>query len=70
VEPLVVVTHPDPVSLVARPVEHDSTPDGSVALGYFFDGHLLARGVVAGEAVDAIHGLLAEPVSGAGGHRG
>lgn len=62
-EPLVVVTHPDPVSLVARPVENDATPAGSVALGYYFDGHLLARGVVAGEAVDAIQGLLAEPVS-------
>lgn len=62
-EPLVVVTHPDPISLTARQVDHDSTPDGSVALGYFFDGHLLARGVVAGEAVEAIQGLLAEPVS-------
>ena len=62
-EPLVVVTHPEPLTLEAREVEHESTPEGSVALGYFFEGRLLARGVVSGEAVEAIRGLLAEPVS-------
>jgi hypothetical protein len=62
-EQLVVVTHPDPVRLEARPIEDVETPDDSVALGYYHDGHVLARGVVANEAVDAIHGLLSEPVS-------
>jgi hypothetical protein len=62
-EQLIVVTHPDPVVLEARPIEDVETPDDSVALGYYHDGHVLARGVVANDAVDAIHGLLREPVS-------
>ena len=60
---LVVVTHPDPVELVARPLQHGKTPAGAVALGYYHDGNLVARGIVAETAVDAIHGLLAQPVS-------
>lgn len=60
---LVVVTHPDPVVLEARPIEDVQTPDGSVALGYYYDGHVLARGVVTNDALDAINGLLQEPVS-------
>jgi hypothetical protein len=39
------------------------TPEGSVALGYFHAGRVLARGVVAEEAVEAITGLLRNPVS-------
>ncbi|CAN5616086.1 hypothetical protein BH23GEM9_BH23GEM9_37320 [soil metagenome] len=62
-EQLVVVTHPDPVVLQARPIEDVSTTDNSVALGYYYEGHVLARGVVANDAVDAIHGLLRDPVS-------
>jgi hypothetical protein len=62
-EQLVVVTHPDPVVLEARPIEDVETPLDSVALGYYHDGHVLARGVVANEALEAIHGLLREPVS-------
>jgi hypothetical protein len=62
-EQLVVVTYPDPVVLEVRPVEGVTTPDDSVALGYYHEGHVLARGVVANEALDAIHGLLREPVS-------
>jgi hypothetical protein len=62
-EQLVVVTHPHPVVLEARPMEGIETPDDSVALGYYHEGHVLARGVVANEALDAIHGLLKEPVS-------
>jgi hypothetical protein len=62
-EQLVVVTHPHPVVLEARPMDGIETPDDSVALGYYHEGHVLARGVVANEAVDAIHGLLREPVS-------
>lgn len=62
-EQLVVITHPDPVVLEARAIDDVSTPDGSVALGYYYDGHVLARGVVTNDALDAIHGLLRAPVS-------
>jgi hypothetical protein len=62
-EQLVVITHPDPVVLEARPMADVATPDDSVALGYYYEGHVLARGVVANDALDAIHGLLREPVS-------
>lgn len=62
-EQLIVVTHPDPVVLEARPISDVATPDDSVALGYYYEGRVLARGVVANEAVEAIHGLLRDPVS-------
>jgi len=62
-EQLVVVTHPSPLRLEARPIDHLGTPEGSVALGYYHEGNVLARGVVTEEAVEAITGLLAEPVS-------
>ena len=62
-EQLVVVTHPQPVVLEARRIDDVSTPDGSIALGYYHEGHVLARGVVANDAVGAIHGLLRAPVS-------
>jgi hypothetical protein len=63
VDHLVVVTHPQPITLEARPLGHDELPEGAVALGYYHEGHLVARGVVAPEAVEAITGLLARPVS-------
>jgi hypothetical protein len=63
VEQLVVVTHPKPITLQARPIRHESSPESSVALGYYHDGHLVARGIVSPDAVEAIHGLLAKPVS-------
>jgi hypothetical protein len=62
-ESLVVVTHPEPLRIEARPMDTVETPEGSVALGYYHEGRVLARGVVAEEAVDAITGLLAAPVS-------
>jgi hypothetical protein len=62
-EQLIVVTHPHPVVLEARPMDGVDTPSDSVALGYYHEGNVLARGVVATEAVDAIHGLLRDPVS-------
>jgi hypothetical protein len=62
-EQLVVVTHPQPVVLEARAIDDVATPADSVALGYYHEGHVLARGVVATDAVDAIHGLLRDPVS-------
>jgi hypothetical protein len=63
VEQLIVVTHPDPVVLEARPIEDVQTSDDSVALGYYYSGRVLARGVVASDALEAIHGLLRDPVS-------
>lgn len=62
-ESLVVVTHPEPLRIEARPMEAVETPAGSIALGYYHEGRVLARGVVAQEALDAITGLLASPVS-------
>ncbi|MEX2282211.1 MAG: hypothetical protein WEE89_06985 [Gemmatimonadota bacterium] len=60
---LVVVTHPSRIALEARPVQHDAVPEGAIALGYYHDGHLVARGMVSPDAIEAIHGLLAKPVS-------
>lgn len=60
---LFFVTHPEPLLLEARPIEHGTTPKDSVALGYFHEGHILARGLVSRDALDAINGLLANPVS-------
>ncbi|HSJ15321.1 MAG TPA: hypothetical protein VK939_12945 [Longimicrobiales bacterium] len=62
-ESLVVVTHPEPLRIEARPMNTVETPEGSVALGYYHEGRVLARGLVAEEALDAIAGLLTEPVS-------
>ena len=60
---LIVVTHPEPVRLEARPLEVDEPPEGNVALAYYYDGHLLARGYIASDAVKAIKGILSNPVS-------
>ncbi|MGH7505010.1 MAG: hypothetical protein ACRELX_05150 [Longimicrobiales bacterium] len=60
---LFVVTHPEPIKLQARPLDQDDTPRGSVALGYYYQGAILARGLVSAEAVEAINGLLRNPVS-------
>ena len=60
---LVIVTHPDPIELEARPLRSAQEPDGAVALGYYHAGHLVARGVVLPGALEAINGLLAQPVS-------
>lgn len=62
-EQLVVVTYPEPLTLEARSIPHDHTPQGSIALGYYHRGHLVARSVVAQEAIEAITGILSQPVS-------
>lgn len=59
----VVVTYPEPLRIETRPIQHYAVPEGSVGLGYYHDGHLIARGVVAPDSVAAIKGLLDEPVS-------
>src|SRR5690606_18010267 len=58
-----IVTHPSPITLEARPVEHESTPDGGVAMAYYHDQRMVARGVVAEEAVEMIRRLLEAPVT-------
>lgn len=60
---LVVVPHPDPIALEARSIRHSAVPDGAVGLGYYYDGRLIARSVVASGALDTIQSLLATPVS-------
>lgn len=60
---LFVVTHPEPLALEVRALEDAVTPEGTVALGYYYQGSVLARGVVAEDAVEAITSLLRAPVS-------
>jgi hypothetical protein len=60
---LVVVPHPTPIALEARSLRHNSVPAGAVGLGYYYEGHLIARSVVAANALETIHTLLALPVS-------
>lgn len=60
---LIVVTHPEQILLEARRLEPDQPAEGDIALAYYHDGHLLARGFVAPEAVKAIRGILSSPVS-------
>lgn len=60
---LVVVPHPNPIALEARSIRHGSVPEGAIGLGYYYDGHLIARSVVATGAVETIQSLLATPVS-------
>jgi hypothetical protein len=62
VDQLVVVTYPEPLTIEAQGIEHDAIPESAVALGYYYDGKLIARGVVAPEAVEAIRALLSSPV--------
>lgn len=59
---IVIVQYPHPIELEARPVQHDAVPEGSVGLGYYYQGKMVARGVMAPEVVPFIHQLLAEPV--------
>jgi hypothetical protein len=63
VDELIVVTHPEPIRLEARTIEHEAVPEGEIALAYYHEGRLLARGVVSPEAVKAITGILHDPVS-------
>lgn len=60
---LVVVPHPTPIALEARSIRHNAVPEGAVGLGYYYDDRLIARSVVAANALDTIHSLLATPVS-------
>jgi hypothetical protein len=57
-----VVTYPAPVRLHAKRIEHDSVPQGHIALGYFSGDHLVARGVVPPSALEPLYDLLNEPI--------
>lgn len=60
---LVVVPHPTPIALEARSIRHNAVPEGAVGLGYYYDDRLIARSVVASNALDTIQSLLSSPVS-------
>jgi hypothetical protein len=60
---LVVVPHPNPITLEARSIKHGSVPEGAVGLGYYHEDRLIARSVVAATALDTIQSLLSSPVS-------
>lgn len=60
---LVVVAYPEPLAIDARPIEHEATPDDGLVLAYYYQGHVIARGVVPLGAVGAIRQLLSTPVS-------
>jgi hypothetical protein len=62
-DPLVVVTHPAALRLEAREIQHDVVPEGHLAMGYYFEGKLIARGIIAAETVEAIQALVEEPVT-------
>jgi len=62
VSPLVVVAHPEPLEIEARPIEHEAVPPGALGLAYFYRGRLIARGIVAPDALEAIRLLLSAPV--------
>lgn len=62
-EPLIVVNYPEPLTLQARPIEHEAVPEGEVGIAYYHNDSLIARSVVSPESVEAIQSLLSSPVA-------
>lgn len=62
-DPFIVVTHPDPVTLQARQVESDLVPDDHIAVGFYSGDHLVARGAVPPNAIEPLRQLLSKPVT-------
>jgi hypothetical protein len=62
-EPLIVVNYPEPLSLEARPIEHEAVPEGEIGIGYYHNDALIARSVVTPDSIEAIHSLLSSPVA-------
>lgn len=58
---LVVVAYPEPLPIEARSLEHEAVPGGSIGLGYYYSGHLIARGIVSPDAAQAIRQILQKP---------
>lgn len=59
---LIVVTYPQPLSIEARRMDHHAVPEDGIGLAYYFRGHVIARGVVSREGLEAIDRLLRTPV--------
>jgi hypothetical protein len=57
-----VVTYPTLIRLEAKRIEHDSVPQGHIALGYYSGDNLVARGVVPPAALDPLYDLLSRPI--------
>jgi hypothetical protein len=62
-EPFIVVTHPEPVSIHTRRVESDRVPADHVAIGFYSGDHLVARGAVPPNAIEPLRQLLSKPVT-------
>jgi hypothetical protein len=62
VDHLVVVTYPQPLVIEVRALERDAGDDGNVGMAYYYDDHVIARGVVDPEVVPSIRSLLEKPV--------
>lgn len=60
---VVIVTYPIPITLEAQPIEHEATPEGAVAMAYYYRRNMIARGVLAPEAVPVVRRILAAPVT-------
>ncbi|MGH7482400.1 MAG: hypothetical protein ACRELV_09610 [Longimicrobiales bacterium] len=59
---LIVVTYPEPLRIRAHPIDGDAVDEGNVGLVYYYDEHVIARGVVDSDAVASINNLLRRPV--------
>jgi hypothetical protein len=57
-----VVTYPTLIRLEAKRIDHDSVPQGHIALGYYSGDNLVARGVVPPAALDPLYDLLSRPI--------
>jgi len=62
-DPFIVVTHPIPVMLQARPVDAEDLPEEHVALGFYSGDNLVARGAVPPNAVEPLRQLFSHPVT-------
>jgi hypothetical protein len=60
---IVVITHADPLRLDLEPIEHKGTPQGQLAVAYRHGHHVVARSVIAEDALPAIRSLLSRPVT-------
>ena len=61
-QPVVVVTYPHALELEVEKLDHQSTPENTTGLAYYFRGGLIARGVVSDDAVESIESLVNDPV--------
>jgi hypothetical protein len=62
-DPFIVVTHPVPLRIEARPVEIDAAAQEHTALAFFVDDRMIARGAVPPSAIEPLRHLLSQPVT-------